>query len=321
MKTFITDCKHLKSIDKPASYQEFYKHRDECLIIKQGITNPHAKKLSFNTAKQLLDNEEVKLHNSLEDDDFVVCTDLHSYLDYCSKEIPLEANYYFNSSGKTGRKTFTNEPIYMIGKNVCHDENLKQYVTCPEYLGDWFDKYLPKYRDYIVYGKMHTWFFIGPKNTKSEMHSDHDAIHTTIQQLDGVKRFFIISSEDMIKINKEQEEGYFHTIEFELTDDKKCKIIDFSGERDLSILQNINISYGDLSPGDLIYLPESCGHYAKSLTPSFSVSRDFIDERNIDRYLVSILAVGALSRGSLHFFSDYSQEKFENIYHELSNIT
>lgn len=321
-KTYITDCKPIQSINKPKNYEEFYSYRNHCAVVKGGVTNEKAKKLCFNTAKDLLDNEEVELFNSLEDEDFVVYTDFYSYLDYCVGEKTLEANYYYSSSGKTGKKIFTNEPIYMIGKNVRHDQNLKQYVTCPDYLGDWFDQYLPKYSELIVYGKMHTWFFVGPQNTKSEMHTDHDAVHTTIQQLDGIKRFFLIDKTDMCKLAKEQDEGFFSTLEFELTQDLKCKIIDYSGERNLDIFKNINIEFGDIHPGDLIYLPENCGHYAKSLTPSFSVSRDFVDDRNIDRYLVSILAFGGLANGGYSdFLNTYPPEKLNKIYNELTTST
>lgn len=290
------DCELIQTQEAPKTTEEFKQLRDRARIFCNGITNKYAKLLNFNSIKSLISDQEIELNPSLENEDLIIETTLHKYIDYCLEKTSLEANYYYDSTGVAGVKTYTDEPIYMISKNVCHDESLRKFVACPEYLGDWFDKYFPYYRDLAVYGKRHTWFFIGPKNTKSEMHTDHDNIHTTIQQLDGVKRFFLLSPEDISFINKELPPNFFASIEFKILDNGSCEVLDLSGERDLSIMHEVNLLYGDLHPGDLVYLPANWGHYANSLKPSISVSRDFIDERNADLYFTSIVLNGDVER-------------------------
>ena len=141
----------------------------------------------------------------------------------------------------------------------------------------------------IVYGKGHTWFFIGPRGTKSEMHTDHDFVHTTIQQLDGRKRFFIIPEENINPILS-FDPIYFKYLEFKLTENKRCMITDAKGTQDLNKIISLPIYYADLKPRDVINIPRNWGHYAESLSPSISVSRDYIDERNIDLYMCSIIS-------------------------------
>ena len=61
--------------------------------------------------------------------------------------------------------------------------------------------------------------------------------------------------------------------------------------QDLEIFKDLDVLVTTLEKHDTVYLPESWGHYANSLSPSISVSRDFIDERNADRYFFSMMAI------------------------------
>lgn len=292
MNTITIDCHKIHEQTPVSSIEDFKKIWDQAVVFKDGVTNSSARSLNFKSAKELLPNFQIKLSNSLDNSDLNIQSTLHEYIDYCADSKPFEASYYYDSSGETGRKLFSNEPIYLFGHNVWHDEILKKFISCPEYLGDWFDKYFNKYRDLIVYGSGHTWLFVGPKNTKSEMHTDHHCVHTTIQQLDGIKRFFCIDKEHMQFIEDCTEESFLKSIEFHLNNEGKCLVSDLLGDKDLSIFNSIKVYWGDLYPGDLIYLPDNYGHYANSLTASFSVSRDFIDERNADNYFTSIMLEG-----------------------------
>jgi len=316
MMSITIDCNKIEKQEAPKTLEDFIPLRDRARIFCNGITNPYARELNFDTIKDLIHDQEIELNPSLEEEDLIIETTLHKYVDYCLQKINLEANYYYDSTGVAGVKTYTDEPIYMISKNVCHDENLKKFVSCPGYLGDWFDKYMSNYRDLVVYGKRHTWFFIGPKNTKSEMHTDHDNIHTTIQQLDGVKRFFLLSPKDMSLIESECPPDFFSTIEFKLESENRCKVLDLSGERDLEVLKELTLLYGDLFKGDLVYLPSNWGHYANSLEASLSVSRDFIDERNVDGYFSSIMLSGDVER----LYQTIGDEESKRIYNEVFKI-
>ena len=58
---------------------------------------------------------------------------------------------------------------------------------------------------------------------------------------------------------------------------------------DFKDLNDIDIYINDLKKGDVIYIPSMTGHCAVSLSNSIGVSRDFIDDTNLDKYLFSCL--------------------------------
>jgi len=276
----------LTAIEAPQTHDDFLPLRGKAAIFKNGITNPHALKLNFRTAGDLLPNEEVTLSLSLENDGLQAPCKLHDFLRYCKGEQDLTIQCFDKFSGEVEEKTFTTEPLYLFQRNCEHSEILKKFITGPEFLGDWFEKYMPVIQELIVYGDMHTWLFVGPKGTKSEMHIDHDNVHTTIQQLDGSKRFFLLSPKDYIKVSNALADRLKY-VEFEIIDDQFCEAHTIQGEADLSVFNSVEIFSGDLNRHDLVYLPANWGHYAKSLEPSIGVSYDFIDDRNVDQYLFS----------------------------------
>lgn len=298
MNTCIINCKPLPRHARPNSTSEWGLIKNQACVITKGVTNDNALKLRFKNIKDLLDNQDIELQESLESEDKVITSNLHDYIDYCEDKKTLDLNFYSRSTGITGCHHYTDEPIYLLSYNVNFDQNLKKYVECPSYITDWFSKYMPLYKDLFVYGKKHTWFFIGPKNTKSEMHTDHDFVHTTIQQIDGQKLFFIIPPKEMRSITRHNPD-YFASLDFKL-EGKTCLVSDGANDRDLEKLKTTAIYYTKLEPEDVLNIPMNWGHYAKSLSPSISVSRDYIDERNVDKYFCSILN----DSRSFHFFRD-----------------
>ena len=289
MNTITINCEDVPRFERPESKNDWNEIKGSCCVIENGVTNNHSLELNFDTIKELLPDQEIQLNESLDSEDKIILSTFSDYVDFCQNKKNLTLNYFDNVTGITGSHTFTEEPIYLLNYNVNYHPTLRKYIENPEYIEDWFDKYMPIYKDMVVYGKRHTWFFIGPKGTKSEMHTDHDFVHTTIQQLDGFKRFFIIPDKDINLILRMDQE-YFKYLEFKLTENKDCTITDTKGTKDLNLLNNIILYYSDLKPKDVINIPSNCGHYAESLSPSISVSRDFIDERNIDSYICSIIS-------------------------------
>ena len=134
-----------------------------------------------------------------------------------------------------------------------------------------------------MYDKGHTWFFIGPELTISELHSDHNHVHTTLQQCDGTKEVFLVDpdkTQELINI-------FGNRIQF-IQRDNQIFLITGSNEP-LKIEEGANIMYGRIQTGDTLYIPSNWGHMVRALTKSITVSRDFIDERNIDAYFTSIV--------------------------------
>jgi hypothetical protein len=121
------------------------------------------------------------------------------------------------------------------------------------------------------------------------MHTDHDSIHTTIQQLDGEKMFFLLSPDQMLFVRDKMGENFFKNIEFSHSEEG-YEVRSLTNQC-LRIFRDLDLLVTTLKKHDTVYLPESWGHYANSLSPSISVSRDFIDERNADKYFFSMMAI------------------------------
>lgn len=305
--TCTINAQELEKLSSPLSQKEFKDLRDFPRAFKKGVTNPEAKTLDFSNAKEKLPNISIELSWSVCNDDEIIESSMHSFLDYCTTQTPLQANCFSHQEGIPRQKIFTEESIYLFQMNADYDERLLKFVQNPSYVEDWFDKHLPAYSKCFVEGKIHTWFFIGPKGTKSEMHNDHDGVHTTIQQLDGEKLFFLISPDDMLIIEKTMGENYLKDIEFNLNSNSSATVSSLSNQ-DLEIFKKITLYTTTLQKHDIIYLPSDWGHYATSLSPSFSVSRDFIDDRNIDKYLFSVI-----------FLSKHISKTLENMPANLVN--
>jgi hypothetical protein len=300
MGEILTNYTKLSPVEAPKTHSDFLEIRDEAAIFKNGISNEWALKLNFDSATSLLPNEDVTLSWSLQNDDLQAPCKLHDFLEYCEGKRDLTIQCTDGPTGEISTRTFSEDPLYLFQMNVEHRDLLKRFVTCPEFLGDWFDKYMPAFKELVVYGNMHTWFFIGPKGTKSEMHTDHDGVHTTIQQLDGVKRFFLLGPGDFERVSGAIGKR-LNLVNFDI-EGEHCRVSAEGTDEGLEIFDSVNILTGDIKKHELVYLPRNWGHYAKSLTPSLSVSRDFIDDRNIDNYF---------------FDSIFTSEQFEGMKHSV----
>jgi hypothetical protein len=284
------------------SSEDFQLDRDKPCVFKDAIDNELTRTLSFENLKQRLPDKEIKLKRSLCQNDEQISSSLHQYADYITKGEPLtNVMVQHPSSGDTTFSDFTKEDrLYCLALNCEYAEDFIDHVSCPSFLGDWFDRYLPTFRDAVVYGHMHTWFFIGPKGTLSELHSDHDDIHTTIQQCCGTKRFFTILPEQQIFLEDKFGDHLLESLRFSLEGDaiRVVPQTDSPEARDLiKTMDSIEVYVNDIQAGDIIYIPSMTGHYAESLANSISISRDFIDDRNIDAYLFSgLFKSGLFSR-------------------------
>lgn len=289
MSTCFIKPRVIEKSSAPKSEDQFKEVWDEARVFRDGITNRDAKELNFSNAKKLLPDLNVEASYSVDNNDMIIPVGLHDFLDYCAHDKPFTSSVFTHQEGIPRQKTFQGENIYLFNFNCFFNEQLAKFVSCPSYIDDWFEKFFPIYTQCIVYGASHTWFFIGPKGTKTEMHTDHDSVHTTIQQLEGEKIFFLLSPEQKSFVNQKMGEDFFKTIEFSFSNEEyqvKSLI-----NQDLSIFSDLELLTTTLKKHDVVYLPENWAHYANSLSPSFSVSRDFIDERNADRYFFSMMAI------------------------------
>lgn len=293
MAKLLKEIKSLAYLGKPTE-EEFKKIRSEPAVFKDSIENEHAKNLNFDTIKNSIDDISINLRRSLCNKSERITTTLHKYVDYITKNEDLIQCYTENPmTGETSfRDYFSSDRLYCLEMDANYNPELAKFFSCPSFMGDWYDKYLPLFKRAVLEGRRHTWFFIGPKNTLSELHTDHDSIHTTIQQCYGEKRFFTIKPKEQIWIEERHSEQTIESVRFNIVDEK-LEITSILNNDDannlLKDLNDIDVYINDLKKGDVIYIPCMTGHCAVSLSNSIGVSRDFIDDTNLDKYLFSCL--------------------------------
>lgn len=206
---------------------------------------------------------------------------LHDFLDYCEGKriefLVTEGNFdhkrhYFSKSELV---------LYALSLNCNKRQDLSDLVKIESLFGDWFQSKFPKYTKEVVYDKGHTWFFIGPENCVSELHYDHNHVHTILRQYKGRKEVFLIDPRTTRALIEENG----NCIEFTKTDGG-IEIKDSEGKYNT---KRIPIFYGILKSRDILYIPSNWGHMVRSIEPSLTISRDFIDDRNVDDYFTSIM--------------------------------
>ena len=268
--------------------QIFESIRDTPVLIRENVRSKDSAKMNKQNVKSYLPNLDVQAARSLNEKVCISSTQkkyyckLHDFLDYCEGE-KVE---FLVSSGNFDHKkeSYSKEDLslYVLNLNCNRRKDLSDLVCIDEIFGDWFQKYYPKYTQYIVYDKGHTWFFIGPEGSISQLHYDHNNVHTTLQQYRGKKEVFLL---DPVLTNKLiQKKGY--TIEF-IKENGEIRI---KGCEDFDNKEiTLPIYYGLLNARDTLYIPCNWGHMVRSIEPSITISRDFIDDRNADSYFTSIL--------------------------------
>lgn len=264
--------------------------RDQPLIITNEVSTSVRSRLSWQNIHSTMPNLTVQLTESLaasKDQKRDISTPiyyckLHNYLNYCLGEKSLFTVRTGEFDVKETELDKNQKRLYLLSLNCCRDPILSSLISLDIRFGDWFEQFFPRYLKEVVYDKGHTWFFIGPENTESELHSDHNYVHTTLQQCDGTKEVFLVdpTTTDVL-IRK-----YGEAVRFRIQGEKV--VLCHEGTALSNQLIDEKVLYGVLNAGDTLYIPSRWGHMVRAITKSITVSRDFIDERNVDNYFTSI---------------------------------
>ena len=126
----------------------------------------------------------------------------------------------------------------------------------------------------------HTWIFVGPRHSLSQLHNDHDHVHSYLGQVIGRKKVILFSPA--------QAELVAAVDAFGFTEDGSG--ID-PRNPDLSRYPNFYEALAfecTLTPGDLLFLPAAWLHCAFGLTAGISVSKDSVDQFNFGRWFQSM---------------------------------
>jgi len=282
----------IRTLEARDATAEVYKgFRDEPLIIKNEVEPTVRERLNWQKASDTLPDITVQVTESLAkrreekentENEKYYCK-LHDYIGYCKggdTVFTVQTGLFDIKRIHISKK---DKLLYLLNLNCNKDPRLTHLIRIDNRFDDWFEKHLPTYTKEVVYDKGHTWFFIGPEGSESELHSDHDFVHTTLQQCDGSKEVFLCDPETTRRLTKK------YGVEIKLRA-MNGETIMYSRGKELDEPQaQEKVRYGVLDAGDTLYIPSMWGHMVRAMSKSITISRDFIDERNADDYFSSMI--------------------------------
>lgn len=113
------------------------------------------------------------------------------------------------------------------------------------------------------------WIFIGPKGTVSWLHTDYSA--AWLAQIDGHKLCMLFAPEDSPYLYDGAVDPMAPDLE---------RYPDFAAATPW---------VGEIGPGDTLVMPQGWWHHVVAGTPSITASFNFMNQSNLDEYLVELL--------------------------------
>lgn len=126
----------------------------------------------------------------------------------------------------------------------------------------------------------HTWMFLGPEGSLSQLHNDHDHIHTYLVQVIGRKHFILFSPADGPLLSDVDYLG--HSVGTSRVDPLNPDLKRFPRFYDAEAYECT------LERGDLLFIPSSWLHHATGLEAGLTVSKDSVDHHNFGRWFQSM---------------------------------
>lgn len=155
--------------------------------------------------------------------------------------------------------------------------NYSPWAKHPELLDDFADPYFVDnaYRDLDGalrewYLRGFSWIFIGPKGTLSPLHVDLFGTHAWLAQLQGRKHFLLFPPGDAPYLYNGAPDFYAPDLER------------------YPLLEKATPVEAVLGPGDVIFIPAGWAHQVISLSPSISVTVNYVSRSNALRHILAI---------------------------------
>ncbi|HYI07513.1 MAG TPA: cupin-like domain-containing protein [Thermoanaerobaculia bacterium] len=138
---------------------------------------------------------------------------------------------------------------------------------------------LPADVERLLFDK-HTWVFLGPAQSLSRLHNDHDFVHTYIAQVLGRKHFILYSPAEAELLGETDRHGITLT-------GKTADPLD----PDLAQFPRFHEAHPwecTIEHGDMLFLPGGWLHWALGIEAGVTVSRDCVDHLNFGRWFRSM---------------------------------
>merc|ERR1719162_2653406 len=119
--------------------------------------------------------------------------------------------------------------------------------------------------------------FLGPAGTVSRLHHDTFATHVWLAQIRGRKQFICFPPDDSENLHADKmEDAGGRTSLFDPSAPDYKRFPRARKARAYSVV---------VEEGEVVVLPSQWWHWAKSLTPSVTLMRNFVNDTNVDGYI------------------------------------
>lgn len=213
---------------------------------------------------------------------------LGDYIDYITDErdpagrVPHGFDYVAPETGDPvdHSAAVPDGPQYLVSWDLEEISSIADHFHQPYFMRsrNLLDRLMPETRRGLF--NKHTFAFIGPKGSLSQLHNDHDHTHSYLSQVIGRKKLVLFSPAEAHLVAKVDRFGF--TIGGSGVDPRKPDLKRFPHLMDAHPFECV------LEPGDLLFLPSGWLHCAYGLTAGVSVAKDSVDHLNFGKWFQSM---------------------------------
>ncbi len=213
---------------------------------------------------------------------------LSDYIDYITEDgdlrgrVPRSFSYVGTERqlDTAGAGSALDGPQYLVSWDLEYLSGIGDHFHQPYFMQDrnLLDRLMPKTRR--AFFNKHTFAFIGPKGSLSQLHNDHDHTHSYLAQIVGRKKLVLFSPAEAELVAQVDPFGF--TVDGTGIDPQNPDTDKFPRFMETTPFECV------IERGDLLFLPSGWLHYAYGLTAGISVARDSVDRWNFGRWFQSM---------------------------------
>jgi hypothetical protein len=205
-------------------------------------------------------------------------TKLSGYLDYLkTPDSELPGFWVRTRDGKPTKfsPSTMSPPPYLLGWHAFrrHPELFDDIRPAPYFVQDWVESISPPLRELLEStSKRDFWsVFVGSSGSLSELHRDFWHTHACLAQVLGRKRAILFPPSDTTLL-------YGGGFDPDAPDFERYPL-----------LEQVTAYECVIGPGDVLFIPADWWHWVKGMESSITVTHNFFNNSNFDRYLTKLV--------------------------------